>query len=933
MSYFSQSKLPLRLFAGAVVWCCLANIAFAQAPSAVVNISTRMRVETGDNVLIGGFIVIGAGQKNVAVRALGQSLPVTGALNNPVLDLYDASGAIVASNDNWRSSQQDPLINMGMAPGHDLDAALIATLNPGNYTAVVRGVSEASGVALVEVYDLDGPQGTARLANISTRGKVQTADNVMIGGFILRGDLQKRMIMRVRGPTLSLNGTPIAGRLDDPTLELFNGSGERIAENDGWRSSQEAEIAASSIAPSDDREPAIVASLSPGNYTAVVRGKNETSGIALIEMYDLDQPPQADGSTLYLAQLRAQGGIVSNGSGSATLRLSGDEKSAVLSFNYTNLSSPVTSIHIHGPGGTILFDLDDPIPQPDGTFIWVFAPVGNMTVADILAALKSGQTYLNIHTSNYPTGEITGFFNFSTGGQAAPVPTPPPALASGTPTPTDAARLLEQATFGPKSAQIAQVGTQGFDAFLNEQFNAPETYFLPYVDASGVSPPGFTQVQEAFWNRAIAAPDQLRQRVAFALSELLVVSADSAGLGNEGVALAVYYDVLVRNAFGNFRTLLEEVTLNPAMGRYLDMLRNEKADPARGRIPNENFAREILQLFSIGTYRLHLDGSLAFSSLGLPIETYGQEAILGLSEVFTGWNYAHTGTPRWYGVPPNYREPMISVPSRHENDAKIILDGVAIPANQTAPKDLADALDTIFAHPNVGPFISQQLIQRLVTSNPSPGYVYRVASIFNNNGQGVRGDLGAVVRAILMDYDARGPSKTGQGSGHLREPVLRVTSVLRAFEASTPTGKFSITGLSALGQTPLRAPTVFNFFSPDYQAPGPIAEAHLKSPEFQITTETTVVTIANYLRNAINSGIGPADNRTTLNLSYELSIAGNSAQLIDHLNVLLMSSAMSPEMRSILIGTLDRIAATNPTERVRTAIYLIVTSPEYVIQK
>ncbi|MDQ3120717.1 MAG: DUF1800 family protein [Verrucomicrobiota bacterium] len=928
-----RSNQQLRFCAGAFVCFCLTASAFSQVPSAAVNISTRMRVETGDNVLIGGFIVIGAGQKRVAVRALGPSLPVAGALNNPILELHDATGAIVASNDNWRTSQQDGLIAAGMAPADDLDAALIATLNVGNYTAVVRGVSDAVGVALVEVYDLDGPQATARFANISTRGRVQTGDDVMIGGFILRGDLPKRMIMRVRGPTLSLNGTPIPGRLDDPTLELFDGNGQRISENDSWRSAQEAEIAASSIPPTDDREPAIVVSLNPGNYTAIVRGKNGTSGVGLIEFYDLDQPPQADGSTLYLSQLRAQGSNVSNGSGSATLRLAGDEKSAVLAFNYTNLSAPVTSIHIHGPGGIILFDLDDPIPQPDGTFIWVFAPVGNTTVADILAALKSGQTYLNIHTSNYPTGEIAGFFNFSAGGQAAPAPTPPPALAAGTPTPTDAARFLEQATFGPKAAQITQVRSQGFDAFLNEQFNAPPTYLLPYVDASGVIPPAFAQVQEAWWNRTIAAPDQMRQRVAFALSEILVVSAESAGLGNEGVGLATYYDVLLRNAFGNFRTLLDEVTLNPAMGRFLDMLRNEKADPARGRIPNENFAREILQLFSIGTYRLHLDGSLAFSSLGLPIETYGQEAILGLSEVFTGWTYAHTGTPRWNGVPPNYREPMISVPSRHEMEAKVILDGVALPANQSAPEDLGDALDTIFAHPNVGPFICQQLIQRLVTSNPSPGYVHRVASIFNNNGQGVRGDLRAVVRAILMDYDARGESRSGQGAGHLREPVLRVTSLLRAFGASTPTGKFSITGLSALGQTPLRAPTVFNFFSPDYQSPGPIAEAHLKSPEFQITTETTVVTIANYLRNAVNFGLGPADNRTTLNLAYELSIAGNSAQLVDHLNGLLMASGMSPEMRSIMITTLDRIAATNPTERVRTAIYLIVTSPEYVIQK
>ncbi len=891
-----------------------------------------MRVETGDNVLIGGFIVVGTGQKKVAIRALGPSLPVAGKLANPILELHDATGAIVAANDDWRSGQQSALVAAGLAPGNDLDSALIASLNVGSYTAVVRGVSDGAGVALVEIYDLDADQAPARLVNLSTRGKVQTGDDVMIGGFILRGAQPKRMIMRVRGPSLSLNGSAIAGRLDDPTLELFDGNGARFAENDDWRSTQEAEVAASALAPTDDREPALIASLVPGNYSAVVRGKNGSTGVALIEIYDLDQPPQADGSTLYLAQLRAQGSTVSNGSGSATLRLAGDGLSAILSFNFTNLSSPVTGMHIHGPGGTILFDLDDAVAQPDGTFIWVFRPVGTMTVADIQAALRSGQTYLNIHTSNNPSGEIKGYFNFSTGGQAAPVPTPPPALPGGSPTATDAARLLEQSTFGPIRAQVAQVQTQGLDPFLAEQLNLPPTYLLPFVDAAGVTPPGFAQVQDAFWNRAIAAPDQLRQRVAFALSEILVVSADSAGLGNEGGGLATYYDVLLRDAFGNFRDLLEDVTLNPTMGAFLDMLKNAKANPARGTLPNENFAREVLQLFSVGLYRLHQDGTLAFSSLNLPIETYGQETILGFAQVFTGWTYAQSGTPT-FNAPANFRAPMISVASQHETAAKSILDGVALPANQTAPKDLDDALDTIFNHPNVGPFVCQQLIQRLVTSNPSPGYVYRVAAIFNNNGQGVRGDMRAVVRAILLDYDARGALRTGQGYGHLREPALRLTSLLRAFGASAPSGTLNITGYSALGQTPLRAPSVFNFFAPDYQAPGAIAEAHLKSPEFQITTETTVVTIANYLRTAIYTGLGPSSNRTTLNLTTELSLAADSAQLVDHLNTVLMASQMSPEMRAILINTLDQIPPSNPTERVRTALYLIVTAPEYVVQK
>jgi uncharacterized protein (DUF1800 family) len=457
---------------------------------------------------------------------------------------------------------------------------------------------------------------------------------------------------------------------------------------------------------------------------------------------------------------------------------------------------------------------------------------------------------------------------------------------------------------------------------------------MAFVDASGVNPPTITQTRDAWWTHAIAGPDQLRQRVAFALSEILVVSNTTGNLGEQPGALPTYYDVLVRGAFGNFRQLLEDITLNPAMGRYLDMLRNDKANAARTRIPNENFARELMQLFSIGLYRLNLDGSMTLDAAGFPIETYGQEAILGTAAVCTGWTFFQANTPYVFNPPANWRSPMVNVPTRHSTDAKTILDGVMLPANQSAAEDLKTTLDTVFNHPNVGPFICRQLIQRLVTSNPSPGYLYRVASVFNNNGQGVRGDLQAVVRAILMDYDARGSAKTTQGAGHVREPVIRLTNLLRAFGATSPDGRFSIRGANAnLGQEAMHSPTVFNFFSPDYSAPGAIAEAGLKSPELEITNETTVVTVANYLRTGINGGLGPSTARVTLNLSNEIAMAANPPQLVDHLNTLLMASNMSPAMRSVLINAVTQIPVTNPTERVRTAIYLLINSPEFAVDK
>src|SRR4051794_36500044 len=675
-----------RLHAGAgwaagmaLVFCFIAQPAFAI--SSAVNLSTRMVVQTGDNVLIGGFIVYGSGQKKIAVRAMGPSLPVAGKLSDPLLELHDGTGATVASNDNWRSSQEAQIIAAGLAPASDAESALIATINPGAYTVVVKGAGSATGVGLMEIYDLDPDGSPARLANISTRGNVLTGDNVMIGGFIVRGDVNKRMLMRARGPSLFLNGVPITGRLMDPSMELRDANGTLIKANDNWRTDQQAEIAASSIAPTDDHEPAVVSTLAPGNYTTIVRGVNNTTGIALVEMYDLDQPPSADGSTLYITELRPQGAATSQGSGTATLRLASDGKSATIAYTYSNLTGPISGMHVHAADGTILFDIDAATPQPDGSLIWVFTQVGNFSATDILNLIKGGQTYVNIHTALYPTGEIKGFFSLSTGAQSAPVPSPPPALPAGTPTPAAAGRFLSQATFGATDAFIAQVQSQGYDAFLNAQFAAPMTSHLAFVDAAfaalpspSPSPsatpnqPTLTMTNDAWWTSAISGQDQLRQRVAFALSETLVVSINSAGLGNAPFALPGYYDVLVRDAFGNYRQLLEDVTLNPAMGAYLNMLQNDKANTSRTRLPNENYARELMQLFSIGLYDLNLDGSLTLGSTGFPIATYGQDAILGTAAVLTGWTYAQPGVANPVFFPAaarlSWRDPMINLPTR-----------------------------------------------------------------------------------------------------------------------------------------------------------------------------------------------------------------------------------------------------------------------------
>lgn len=650
---------------------------------------------------------------------------------------------------------------------------------------------------------------------------------------------------------------------------------------------------------------------------------------------------QSAAGALYVATMTPQNAALSQGSGVATLRLAADELSADLMFTYSNLTTPLTSEHVHdaATGGSIMFDIDDAVPT-NGVYRWVFEPSGNLSVQDQINSLKSGNAYINLHTVNYPAGEIKGFFQLTAGSSTFTPPAAPPALPSGNPTTNDAARFLMQATFGPTPATISQVMTQGFHAWLTAQFNAPMSSHLTgvinYYAANPLAATNGNPVFNTWWKTGLTAPDQLRQRVAFALSEILVVSQASSDLDQEPWGLASYYDVLVTNAFGNFRQLLEDVTLHPVMGVYLDMVRNDKPDEAAGRHPNENYAREILQLFSIGVQKKHPDGSLKLSSQGLPLPTYSQETVGGYALTFTGWGYSSTNQN--FYASRNYTNQMTLVASHHATaDEKLLLDNVVLPAGQTGTQDLQDALDVIFNHPNTGPFICRQLIQRLVTANPSPGYLYRVTSAFNDNGSGVRGDLGAVVRAILTDYEARTTTTLNyQGTGHLREPLLRTTAVLRAFNGSSVSTNYALNNTdSQLAQTPLRAATVFNFFEPDYVNPGEIALAGLYAPEFQITSETTVIQYLNFQRDGVYRNNG-YKGELVLDLSYEQSLATNPTALVDHLNPLLLAGNMSGALRSYLITQVTALPGSTPAqllERARTAVHLIITSAEFCVQR
>ena len=651
-------------------------------------------------------------------------------------------------------------------------------------------------------------------------------------------------------------------------------------------------------------------------------------------------------STLLLAQMIPQGSSLSLGFGSASLVLAANQATAVLHYTYSNLSGPIVAQHIHGPGGPILFDIDTSPPDAMGGRTWTIVPAGGFTVAQIRAALFAGQCYINLHTAMYPAGEIKGFFNVSTGSQTFMPPPPPPALPPPPATQTDAARFLMQATYGPTSpADVAVItgAPTGFGPWLANQFGQPLTSHLAYIDAARAAGESISsnQVMESFWRQAVTGPDQLRQRVALALSEIMVISDQNANVDPEGMAR--YLDLLESDAFGNFRQLLEDVTLDPTMGVYLNMLQNDQGDPANGINPNENYAREVNQLFSIGLYKLNPDGTLILDAAGLPIPTYSQDAIKGFAQVFTGWTWAggdHSDPNNFYNYAPNWRQPMEAWPEHHSPGAKLLLDGAVLPAGQTPQQDLDAALDLVFHHPNVGPFICRQLIQRLVTSNPSPAYVYRCAQAFANDGHGVRGNMQAVLSAILLDYEARATTFVPQpGYGKLREPIVRLGHLLRATNAVPPAdGKWRIWDTSDAGygldENPLRAATVFNFFEPTYSQPGPIAQAGLVAPEFKITTDTSVFGAADYLHDVIY--YGAAFDPYTIFPDYSGLVGLADSDLLDDLNLVMMANSMSPQMRAALQTALADPNFSDPndaTTRVRNLLYLIELSPEYVVQR
>ena len=533
---------------------------------------------------------------------------------------------------------------------------------------------------------------------------------------------------------------------------------------------------------------------------------------------------------------------------------------------------------------------------------------------------------------------------------------PPPPLQTVPPSERDAARFLTQASFGASSPeQIAALQKQGFEAWLFEQFNKPTALHVAYLESQrgrDARPGEARRVSEemsyeAVWQQWLQGEDPLRGRMAWALLQIMVISNIAPDIRPH--AMSSYMDMLNRNAFGNFRTLLQDVALHPAMGYYLNMLESEKEDPKSGTHPNENFAREVLQLFSIGLVKLEIDGSAKLGPDNQPIPTYDEAVVKGYAQAFSGWAYGgldNTRDSTFHDHDDNdealWVVPMKAWKNYHSPGAKTLLDGRVLPAGQTPEKDMADALDSIFNHPNVGPFISRLLIQRSTTSNPSRDYVRRVATTFSDNGAGVRGDLRAVLRAVLLDPEVRGDGAATQARfGKPREPVLRLAAYLRALGAKSKNGRNDIHYLDSaddsLGQSPLLAPTVFNFYSPGYRPPGPLSIAGMAAPEFQITTETTVVGSLNFFADLFNSeGYGDGKSRLVLDLKPLVTLAATPPALIDRLEALFFAQQMRPSTRTRLTRLLEALPGASDYElsqRVKAALIVVSLSPDFVIQK
>jgi len=960
----------------------LSTLSLLGQTSHLSNLSVLNQSGTGSNALTAGFTIGAGAAKQVLIRAVGPTLSTYGVgniMSDPTLTVYDSKGNVVASNDNWDSSLTNIFNQVGAfaLPSGSKDAAVVVTLTQGNYTAKVTGLGDnQSGNVIIEMYEV--ASNSTQLVNLSALTQLggNGSSTVSAGFTVSQGTGSRILLIRAVGPTLSNYGVP--GPIADPQLKVYSGS-TVIAENDNWQTpvGQSAAIAqtlnsafsqSGAFNLSDgSKDAAVLVSLSSGNYTIQATGVNNSSGQVLIEVYDLTNSTQLKiypNASLYFTQLRPPSSASSStASGYASISFDSNGN-AIINVNISNLSSAQTNAYLR-LSSTNDYITALPLGQV-GQKSWVITSVGNLSVNDIITALNSGQIYVSIGTANFPNGELSGTLIQTQGTQNFSAPTNSPKLASTiltNPSAVDASRLLAQATFGATDSSIAEVQNLGVNGWIDKQMSLTPTLMWPIMLQESIQFPtpeynydGFpiaifdqTSTNVVWWKLAVTAQDQLRQRVAFALSELFVIYGSTFDCP---VPNAKYYDILINNAFGNFRTLLDQITYNGEMAQYLTYLKNQKANPITGTSPDENYARELQQLFTIGLVQLNPDGTLLLDPQGLPVPTYNNTTITETAKILTGLSWKSNSNNfldatqlsiSYLDTDPRV-QPLVMYDFYHDQTQKkiisvqqlnpLIATPTVVPAGLTGNADIKILLDTLFNHPNTGPFICKQLIQKLVTSNPSPGYIYRVSQVFANNGNNVRGDLGAVIKAILTDYEARSTEViNNSGYGKIKEPLIRFVSVMRALKTAAPNGRFMnsywgnpqtqgaaaspsgtfVWGSTDLGEIPLKAPSVFNFFSPTYSPAGDVAKAGLLAPEMQITDSHLAVTEPNIITEMIyisppTDPLAPTPSPYLVNdFSSYIPLAQNSESLISELDLLFCGGNMSSATKAIINQSIAQI--------------------------
>ncbi len=908
-------------------------------------------------------------------------------------------------------------------------AAISAPANAVRVNQTMQLTSQSLSAGMALTFYVDGVQGgNSTVGTISSTGlytapaAIPTPDSVIITSSSVQYPTapQGQVTLAIWNPIPVLGGVTPGSFSEGTTTVTVNGSLFVYGAEISWNGA-----AVPTTWVSDTQLVAQIAEPTPGTYPLTVTNPNPGSASA-------PAIPLNVGPGQVVLQLEANGDTdvrVSN-SISFGLTVNGTDNPAVtVAINgIAGGNSTLGTVVASSAQGSITYTAPAVVPTPSNIVQLTVTSVDNPTVSiaqnisvmnpipiliaatpdsfapgDSTSIALSGQEFINgaqvlVNGSPVPTTFTSGTQLSATVDISQPGtldlqvmnPAPGPAesddliaTVTGTPpTPVvstqDAARFLEQATFGPTDADIHNVSMNGFQAWLNQQFAIPETPEEPAVEQALIvnNPPCaagnvtcnaalFEQndddewiVQAQFWQQSMTGNDELRERVKYALSQIFVISSNnSTAIQSMPRGEAAYYDTLGNDAFGNFRQLLQDVTLNPMMGQFLSMLMNDKGNATTD--PDENYAREVMQLLTIGLWELNNDGTQQLGSNGQPIATYSNTDVMGLAAVFTGFSWdipGDTTDDGWSNcclyVGPGYGEellPMTSYPDHHSTVEKQFL-GVTIPASGSpdADGDLTIALDTLFNHPNLPAFFSKQMIEHLVTSNPSPAYVSRVAQVFINDGTGTRGNLQAVISAILLDPEAR-DTATAQSNpqyGKVRESLLRYTEWARAFTAQSRTGSWDIgtteDPIYGLGEMWLRSPTVFNWFAPGYVPPATtIAADGLVAPEMQMTNVSTVVGYINYLQDAIgaNNQGGPD---VFASYATEMNLAATPDQLMDRINLLLMYGQMSTSLynqiesavASIPIPAGDQNAINAALlSRVQTAIYLTVASPDFAAQE